>query len=83
MITCAPAEQLLRKAEAITIGVSRWEAQPAPQYQSNGAEDTQRAEMSSSFLYTGSGALKNYPSVSDARLGLEVAATAERWTQIA
>ena len=55
-ISCAPVEQLFRKA--IVIGISWWEAQPAPQCQSNGAADTQRAEMSPAFRCTGNGASK-------------------------
>ena len=43
----------------------------APQCQSNGAGDTQRAEINPAFLYTGSGASKDSISAVRARLGLE------------
>ena len=77
-LSCAPAEQLLCKA--IAIGISRWETHPAAQCQSNGAGDTQRAEMSPAFLCAGSGALKYWISAIRARFRFEIAVATERWT---
>ena len=78
VITCAPAEQLLRKAEVIAIGVSR----PNPRLSIKATEPGTPSEPKGALPSSAQTAepQKTRSVLSDARLGLEVAATAERWT---